>query len=106
MKAFWFPSLVLLFFIFGVINSMGQGIRVESAFYGSHDGRGVDVTRRVQQFADYGEPFRVSSDTLRIDPSPGRAKTLVVVYFVNGRRISETVPEGEVFYFRNGRYAD
>ena len=26
-----------------------------------------------------------------------------VVYSVNGRRISETVPEGEVFYFRNVR---
>jgi len=106
MKEFWSSSTLLLLFIFGVINSMGQGIRVESAFYGSRDGSGVDVTRRVQRFADYGEPFRVSNDTLRIDPAPGRAKALVIVYFVNGRRISQTVPEGEVFYFRNGRYAD
>jgi hypothetical protein len=106
MKAFWSPSMVLLLLIFGVINSLGQGIRVESASYGSPDGVSVDVTRRVQQFADYGEPFRVSNDTLRVDPSPGRVKALVVVYFVNGRRISETVPEGEVLYFRSGRYAD
>ncbi len=84
---------------------MGQGIRVESAYYGSRSGPGVDVTGRVQRFADYGEPFRVSNDTLRIDPAPKRAKTLIVVYYVNGRRISETIPEGEVFYFRNGGYA-
>src|SRR5260370_10537227 len=81
---------------------MGQGIRVESAYYGSRDGVGADVTGRVQRFADYGEPFRVSNDTLRIDPSPNRPKTLGVVYYISGRRISETVPEGEVFYFRNG----
>jgi hypothetical protein len=97
--------LVLFYLVFGAINSIGQGIRVESAYYGSPDGVGVDVTGRVQRFADYGEPFRVSNDTLRIDPSPNRPKTLRVVYYVNGQRISETVPEGEVFYFRNGGYA-
>jgi hypothetical protein len=105
MKAFWIPSLVLFCLLLGAIDSMGQGIRVESAYYGSRDGVGVDVTERVQRFADYGEPFRVSNDTLRIDPSPNRPKTLIVVYNVSGRRISETVPEGEVFYFRNGGYA-
>lgn len=105
MKVFWTPSLVLLCLLFGAIDSMSQGIRVESAYYGSRDGVGLDVTRRVQRFADYGEPFRVSNDTLRIDPSPNRPKMLTVVYYVNGRRISETVPEGEVFYFRNVEYA-
>jgi hypothetical protein len=105
MKVFWTSSLVLLNFFFGAIDSMGQGIRVESAYYGSRDGVGADVTGRVQRFADYGEPFRVSNDTLRIDPSPNRPKTLRVVYYIGGRRISETVPEGEVFYFRNGGYA-
>jgi hypothetical protein len=108
MKAFCSSSMVLLFLVFGASNLMGQGIRVESAFYGSRGGAsvGVDVTSRVQRFADYGEPFRVTNDTLRVDPSPDRVKALVVVYFVNGRRVSETVPEGEVFYFRDGRYAD
>jgi hypothetical protein len=106
MKVFCPPSLVLLYLVFGAINSIGQGIRVESAYYGSPDGVGVDVTGRVQRFADYGEPFRVSNDTLRIDPSPNRPKTLRVVYYVNGQRISETVPEGEVFYFRNGGSAN
>lgn len=105
MKVFWTPSLVLLCLLFGAIDSMSQGIQVESAYYQSRDGVGIDVTRRVQRFADYGEPFRVSNDTLRIDPSPNRPKMLRVVYYVNGRRISETVPEGEVFYFRNGGYA-
>jgi hypothetical protein len=104
MKTFLTPSLMLFSLLFGAIHSMGQGIRVESAYYGSRGGAGVDVTRRVQRFADYGEPFRVSNDTFRIDPSPKRAKTLTVVYDLDGRRISETVPEGEVFYFRNGGY--
>jgi hypothetical protein len=105
MKVFWTPSLVLLYLLFGAIDSMGQGIRVESDFYRSRDGVGIDVTGRIQRFADYGEPFRVSNETLRIDPAPNRPKILTVVYYVDGRRISETVPEGEVFYFRNGGYA-
>jgi hypothetical protein len=81
---------------------MGQGIRVESAYYGRPNSAGVDVTRRVQQFADYGEPFRVGKETLRIDPFPNHPKALVVIYAVNGHRISECVQEGDVFYFRNG----
>jgi hypothetical protein len=103
MKVFWTTSLVLICLLCGAINSISQGIQVESAYYGPRDGVGVDVTGRVQRFADYGEPFRVGSETLRIDPSPNRPKTLTVVYNVNGRRISETVPEGEVFYFRSGK---
>jgi hypothetical protein len=103
MKVFLTTSLVLICLLGGAIHSIGQGIQVESAFYGSRDGVGVDVTSRVQRFADYGEPFRVGSETLRIDPSPNRPKTLTVVYYINGRRISETVPEGEVFYFRSGK---
>ena len=102
MKAYWSPSLVLLFFNIGVFCSIGQGIRIESAYYGPPNKTGVDVTRRVQRFADYGEPFRVGSDTLRIDPSPNHPKSLVVIYEVYGQRISDCVREGEVFYFRNG----
>jgi hypothetical protein len=97
---------MVLGLLLGAVDSMGQIIRVESAYYGSRGGGGVYVTGRVQRFADYGEPFRVSNDTFRIDPSPQRPKTLIVVYEVNGHRISEAVPEGEVFYFRNGGYAE
>jgi hypothetical protein len=95
--------LILLFLQVGVFCSIGQGIRVASAYYGSPKSIGVDVTRRVQQFADYGEPFRVGKETLRIDPAPNRRKTLVVIYELNGRRISDSVEEGDVFYFRNSR---
>lgn len=102
MKLYWSPSLVLFFLNIGVICSIGQGIQVESAYYGVPNRAGIDVTRRVQRFADFGEPFRVGSDTLRINPSPNRPKVLVVIYEVNGQRISDTVREGEVFYFRNG----
>jgi hypothetical protein len=107
MKVYWSQSLLLLLFLnVGVFCSIAQGIRIESAYYGAPKAIGVDVTRRVQRFADYGEPFRVGNDTLRIDPSPNHAKTLVVVYNVNGRRISDCVSEGDVFYFRNGGESD
>jgi hypothetical protein len=103
MKPFRSLPLILLFLQVGVFCLMGQGIRVASAFYGSPNGVGADVTSRVQQFADYGEPFRVGKETLRIDPTPTRRKTLVVIYDLNGRRISDSVEEGDVFYFRNWR---
>jgi hypothetical protein len=106
MKVYWSPSLALLFLNIGVFCSIGQGIRIESAYYGSPNGVGVDVTRRVQRFADYGEPFRVGNDTLRVDPSPNHPKALVVIYDVNGMRISDSVREGDVFYFRNGGESD
>jgi len=102
MKPYWSLSLILLFLHVGVFCSSGQAIRIASAYYGSTNGVGVDVTGRVQQFADYGEPFRVGKETLRIDPSPNHRKALVVIYEVNGQRISDCVPEGDVFYFRNG----
>jgi hypothetical protein len=85
---------------------MGQSIRVESAYYSSHDGAGADVTRAVQRFADHREPFRVNNDTLSVVPSPNNGKTLVVVYYADGQRTSDAVPEGEVFYFRSGRDSD
>jgi len=100
MKPHWSLPLIMLFLHLGVFCSIGQGIRIESAYYGAPNGVGVDVTRRVQRFADYGEPFRVGNDTLRIDPSPNHSKALVVIYEVKGRRISDSVREGDVFYFR------
>ncbi|HKM58077.1 MAG TPA: hypothetical protein VJX28_04985, partial [Chthoniobacterales bacterium] len=60
----------------------------------------------VQHFADYGEPFRVGSDSLGIDNNSDQPCVLVVIYELNGRQISERVREGEVFYFRNARGAD
>jgi hypothetical protein len=101
MKVSWSPSLVLIFLNIGVFCSIGQGIRIECAYYGLPNNASVDVTRRVQRFADYGEPFRVGNETLRIAPSPNHAKALVVVYEMNGRKISDCVQEGDVFYFRN-----
>ena len=100
MKTSWTPSLVLIFIYLGIVCSMGQEIRIESAYYGAPNRTGVDVTRRVQRFADYGEPFRVGNETLSIDPSPNQLKALVVIYDVKGRRISDAVREGDVFYFK------
>jgi hypothetical protein len=105
MKVSWSPVLVLLFFNIGITCSLGQRIEIESAYYGVPNRAGVDVTRRVQRFADFGEPFRVGKDTLKVDPDTDRSKVLVVNYEVSGRRISDSVREGEVFYFRNGTEA-
>jgi hypothetical protein len=102
MKVSWSPSLVLLFLNIGVMCSIGQSIQVQSAYYGVPNRAGVDVTQRVQRFADFGEPFRVGNDTLRTDLAPDHPKVLVVNYQVNGKLISDSVREGEVFYFRNG----
>jgi hypothetical protein len=102
MKVSWSPPLVLLFLNIGVMCSIGQGIQIESAYYGVPNRTGANVTRRVQRFADFGEPFRVGNDTLGIDPAPNHAKVLVVNYELNGQQISDSVREGEVFYFRNG----
>src|ERR1700732_3548274 len=88
MKAFGYTLSVTFILLAGVSTSVAQRVKVESAYYGTRD-RSKDVTRRVQRFADYGEPFRVSNDTLRIDPSPNHPKALVVIYVIAGRRISE-----------------
>jgi hypothetical protein len=105
MKAFGYTLSVMFILLAGVSASVAQRVKVESAYYGTRD-RGKDVTRQVQRFADYGEPFRVSNDTFRTDPAPDRRKTLVVVYRVDDRRISDSVQEGDVFYFRGDGYAD
>jgi hypothetical protein len=101
MKASWSLGLTLLLLNLGVFCSLGQNIRIASAYYGPPNGVGVDVTKRVQRFADYGEPFRVSKEILKVDPAPNHRKTLVVIYVANGQRMTDSVRQGEVFYFRN-----
>jgi hypothetical protein len=105
MKAFGYTFSVIFILLAGVSASQAQHIEVESAYYGTPD-RSRDVTTRVQRFADYGEPFRVSNDTFRMDPVPGQRKTLVVVYRVGGMRIRDDAQEGDVFYFRGGEYTE
>ena len=106
MRAYWPPILALLVLNIGVNFAIGQGIQVRSAYYGPLNRVGIDVTRRVQRFADYAEPFRVGSDTLQIDAEFDRPCVLVVSYELNGQQISERVPEGKVFYFRNPKGVD
>lgn len=105
MKVFGYTLAVIFILVAVVSPSLAQHINVESAYYGTSTHR-RDVTEKVQRFAEFGEPFRVSNDTFRMDPVPGQKKTLVVVYDVEGRRIRDSVEEGDVFYFRGGRYAD
>jgi hypothetical protein len=106
MRAYWPPILTLLVMNIGANFAIGQGIQVRSAYYGPSNRVGIDVARRVQRFADYGEPFRVGSDTLQIDAEFDRPCVLVVTYELNGQQITERVPEGEVFYFRNPKGTD
>jgi hypothetical protein len=99
-------TLAVIFILLAAASpSLAQSINVESAYYGT-SARSRNVTGRVQRFADFGEPFRVSNDTFHMDPVPGQKKTLVVVYNVKGRRITDSVEEGDVFYFRGGGYTD
>jgi hypothetical protein len=99
-------AVALILLNIGANFAIGQGIRVRSAYYGPSNGAGIDVRRQVQHFADYGEPFRVGSDSLRIDINSDQPCILVVMYELNGQQISERVREGDVFYFRNIRGAD
>jgi hypothetical protein len=105
MKAFGYTFSVIISLLAGISASQAQHLEIESAYYGTPY-RSRDVTRRVQRFADYGEPFRVSNDTFRMDPVPGQRKSLVVVYRVAGVRISDSAQEGDVFYFRGGEYSE
>jgi hypothetical protein len=105
MKAFGGTLSAVCILFAGISAAQAQHIEVESAYYGTPY-RSKNVTARVQRFADYGEPFRVSNDTFRTDPAPGERKTLVAIYRVEGRRISDYAQEGDVFYFRGGKYAD
>src|SRR6266446_7182760 len=88
MKAFGSIFPVTFILLACISSSLAQRIMIESAYYGAPD-RGRNVTADVQRFADYGEPFRVSNDTFRMDPAPGQTKRLVVVYGVGGRRIKD-----------------
>jgi hypothetical protein len=99
-------AIALLLLSIGANSAFGQAIRVRSAYYGPSNRVGMNVRRQVQHFADYGEPFRVESDTLGSDSNSEQPCVLVVEYELNGRRISERVREGDVFYFRNARGVD
>jgi hypothetical protein len=105
MKAFGCTFSLIFILLAGISASQAQHIEIESAYYGTPY-RSRDVTSRVQRFAAYGEPFRVSNDTFRMDPVPGQRKSLVVVYSVEGVRIRDNVEEGDVFYFRGGEYSE
>ncbi len=99
-------AFALLLMTFGASLAIGQEIRVRTAYYGPSDGPSVDVRREVKHFAEYGEPFRVGSDSLRIDIRTNLPCVLVVKYELNGQLITERVREGDVFYFRNARGVD
>jgi hypothetical protein len=56
-------------------SALAQGIYEESAYYGTRNRGGMDVTRQVQRFARRGEPFRVSNDSSGLTPrSPVRKR--------------------------------
>jgi len=72
----------------------GRGrLVIERASYG--DGRRwSDVTERVRSMARGGRlDMRVENETFGFDPTPGRSKSLIVVYSVDGVRQEVRVPE-------------
>jgi alpha-L-rhamnosidase/Glycosyl hydrolases family 2, sugar binding domain len=73
-------------------------ISVESARYGSEDGRGADVTDRVRSMVKRGEIEIPASNSLFGDPVVSVVKRLTIQYRVNGKPMSQTVNENESLF--------
>ena len=74
-----------------------SALRVIRATYGAGGRRGsADVTQAVAARVANGTlELAVSSTSLNIDPAPGVAKSLTVVYEYNGQRLTATAKDGE-----------
>ncbi len=70
-----------------------QTIVIKSARYGTEDGRGVDVTAKVQQMVSEGQYEIHATNGMFGDPVVNVQKRLVVQYELNGKPMDKTVPE-------------
>lgn len=76
--------------------------QIISAYYGAQ-GRGSDVSRRIQRMVNAGERrISVTNDTMGGDPAPGVPKRLRVTYEVGGRQYSQVVAENSWLTIRGG----
>jgi len=69
-------------------------VKVISAVYGSGTNF-ADVSNRVADLVRQGPGFNADPGRLKVDPSPGWNKALVIIYLVNGHRHVFTAGEGD-----------
>lgn len=70
-------------------------IEIASAFYGSEDGRGTDVTDKVRALVRRGFSEIPASNTEFGDPVVNVVKRLTIEFRVNGKSYKQTVGENE-----------
>ena len=71
-----------------------NNVKVISAVYGT-GGSFADVSNRVGDLVHQGPGFNADPGWLKVDPSPGWNKSLVIIYEANGRRHVFTASEGD-----------
>lgn len=74
-------------------------IEIEHAFYEPQyrAGQGAEVTDKVKGSIAAGATTVAAENYLLEDPNPGIFKQLRVIYRINGREMTQTVPEHELF---------
>jgi hypothetical protein len=76
-------------------------IKVQSAYYGRPSpGKSVEVGKVVQQLYNSGRTsFRLSPAIMGASPNPGLPNFLKVEYYLNGKKVTGTATDGELFTF-------
>ena len=71
-----------------------NNVQVISSVYGTGKNF-ADVSERVADLVQKGPGFNADPGWLKVDPSPGWNKALIIIYEVKGRRHVFTADEGE-----------
>ena len=88
-------TLVLFALLAGLLAGCSRNdVKIISAVYGSGTNF-ADVSGRVADLVCQGPGFNADPGWLKVDPSPGWNKALVVIYQVNGHRHVFTAGEGD-----------
>lgn len=82
------------------------GVQIDTALYGipGEPDRQVDIRTTLQQLAE-GRAYviRASNELAGSDPAEGTAKTLILDYRLNGKRLQERISEGESYNLATGK---
>src|ERR1700734_2914433 len=104
----WFSSIIrlqvfmsyriaLIFFVLIALLLAGcskSNVQVISSVYGSGTNF-ADVSHRVAELVHQGPGFNAQPGWLKVDPTPGWNKVLVIIYEVKGRRHIFAASEGD-----------
>jgi hypothetical protein len=77
--------IVIALIAFGLTGCSRNKVRLVSAVYGSGTSF-ADVTARAEDLMQKPSGFDANPGWLKVDPSPGWNKVLVITYDVNGQR--------------------